>query len=159
VDGNGQRLQERALFIGNKIRKTVSPVLRNNEVGSEPSLPGAVLIANVLTEMIFPPEAKVTCSTDDHGLNSDPVSERDLRYGLTHFHHLSGNLVANGHGQGSQRVFPFVKVKVSPTDAAGLDFYQDVMGTEGRKPSFFKFYPPGGSNEGHGILIHTSFLF
>jgi hypothetical protein len=48
VDSHGQGLQEGSLFIGKKIRKAVNPVLRDDEEGGKPALPGSVLVTDVL---------------------------------------------------------------------------------------------------------------
>jgi hypothetical protein len=159
MDGNGQRFQERALFIRDEIGETVNPVLRNNEIRGKPSLARTVLITNVLAEMIFSSKAKIAFSADDHRFNRYPVPRRNLGHGLTDFDHLSGNFMADGHGQGSQRVFSFVKVEVPAADTAGLDSEQDIMGPEWRERSFFKLHPSWRGNDGHGILFHKKFLF
>jgi hypothetical protein len=121
MDGNGQRLQERSLFVGDKVRKPMNPVFRNHKIGGETSLPGAVLITDVLAEMILSPKAEITFPADDHRFNRHPVAYADFRPALSHFDHLAGNFVADGHRERSQGMFPLVEVEISSADAAGFD--------------------------------------
>jgi hypothetical protein len=155
MDGDGQWLQKCPLFVGNGIGEAVSPVLRNNEIRGKTSLAGAVLITDVLTEMIFSAKAEIAFSAGDHWFNRYPVSHGDPGHGLTDFDHLTRNFVADGHGQGGQRVFPFKQVEVPAADAGGLDSEQDIMGPKWGERSFFELYPPRRGNDGHGIFVHN----
>jgi hypothetical protein len=154
MDGHGQRLQESPFLEGNGIGETVDPVLRGNKVRGESSLSGAVLVTDVLTEVVLPPEAERTGSTGDHWFNGDSISNRYLRYRMAHLNDLPGDFVADGHGKGGQGVLPFVEMDVSPADAAGLDPEKNIMISHGREGSFHEIHLPGGGDHGHGVIFH-----
>jgi hypothetical protein len=154
VDGDGQRLQESPFLEGDGIGETVDPVLGSDEVRGEPPLSGAILVADVLTEMVLPPEAEGTGSAGDHRFNGDTVPNSHLRYRMADLNDLSGDFVADGHGKGGEGVFSFVEMNVSAADAAGLDPEKNVMLSHGRKGSFHELHFPGSCDHGHGVIFH-----
>jgi hypothetical protein len=121
VHGYGQRFQERTLLIGDKIRETVNSVLRYNKVRGESSLTDAVLIGDILAEMIFSPQTKIALAAGDHGFNRHPVSRGNFPYVPTPLDYCSGNFVADGHGKLSEGMLPFIEVKITTADTAGFD--------------------------------------
>jgi hypothetical protein len=154
VNGDGQRLQESPFIEGDGIGETVDPVLGSDEVRGEPPLSGAILVADVLTEMVFPPEAEGTGSAGDHRFNGDPISNRYLGYCRADLNDLPGDFVADGHGKGGQGVFSFVEMNVSAANAAGLDPEKNVMLSHGREGSFHELHFPGSGDHGHGVIFH-----
>jgi hypothetical protein len=121
MDGHSQRFQERSFRIGDGVGKPVNPVFRDHKIGGKPSLAGAVLVSDVLAEMILSLKAEIACPAGNHRFNSHPISQGNPCYGLAFADNFAGKLVADGHGQGGHGMLASVKVNISAADTASLD--------------------------------------